>query len=112
MQRLGGADVGRLVVGKPALELVGVLEDLLQGAGHGHHLKYFLRAVIASTMTGTVVGVDEPEFDQAVGAGRANEHHESVVKVLVADRVVERVEESLSATPRLRTLARRRRSDS
>ncbi len=31
---------------------------------------------------------------------------ESVVKVLVADRVVERVEESLSATPRLRTLAR------
>jgi len=46
------ADVGRIVVREPALERVGVLEDLLQAAGHGHHLKYFRRAVIAWTMTG------------------------------------------------------------
>jgi len=31
---------------------VGVLEDLRQAAGHGHHFKYFLRTVIECTMTG------------------------------------------------------------
>jgi len=47
VQRRGIADVFRVVLREPTLQLVGMFEDLLQASGHGDHLKYFLRAAIA-----------------------------------------------------------------
>jgi hypothetical protein len=51
VERRSIADIGRLVLRGPTPEFVGMFEDLLQAAGHSHHL-YSLRAVIAWTMTG------------------------------------------------------------
>ena len=39
--------IGRLVVLEPLGELVGVIEDLLQGTGHGDHLRNLGRAIMA-----------------------------------------------------------------
>jgi len=53
------ADACRLVLLEPTLQFVGMFEDLLQATGHGHHLKYFLRVVIAWTMNSDRYDVDE-----------------------------------------------------
>jgi hypothetical protein len=41
-----------LVVLEPCGEFVGVVEYLLHGAGHAHHLRDFSRVLMAWTMTG------------------------------------------------------------
>jgi hypothetical protein len=47
--------VAGLVSFEASSEFVGVVEDLLGGAGHGGHLRYFGRAGMAWTMIGPPV---------------------------------------------------------
>jgi hypothetical protein len=53
--KLGGivSVVAGLVSFEPGGEFVGVVEDLLGGAGHGGHLRYFGRAGMACRMIGS-----------------------------------------------------------
>lgn len=53
-QRRGIFDIGWLgvVILEAGGELVSLVNDLLGGSGHRHHLKYFGRAGMAWTMTG------------------------------------------------------------
>jgi len=86
------ADICRLVLLEPTLPFVGMFEDLLQAARHGHHLKYILRAVIAWTMTGPWSVSRTPSYESS-GPRWPDDHHESLVEVLVANGMVERAED-------------------
>lgn len=59
-QMLGDGDLivrGRLVVLEALGELVGVVEDVLDGTGHGGHLMNFSRAGIAWTMGSIAINI-------------------------------------------------------
>ena len=77
--------VAGLVSIESGCEFVGVVEDLLGGAGHGGYLRYFGRAGMSCTMIGPVEGVDHVAVGDAVLAcAGSNERRIHVYKLACA----------------------------
>ena len=92
-QRSGVSDVVvGLVLFETGGELVGGVEDLLSGAGHGGHLRYFGRAGIAWMMMGPSELSVAPTSSRFPGGVGADEHRQAVIEVIDEDRVVEGVD--------------------
>ncbi len=90
-QRCGVAKVLGLCALAAGGEFVGVVDDLLGGAWHWNHLRYFGRAGMAWTMVGPSALSITPTLEEVAGGVGADEHHEAVIEIIDEHRMVERV---------------------
>lgn len=91
--------VGRVgfVAFETGCELVGVLEDLVYCAGHGHHLRYFSGAGMAWMITMARSPSTYPTSRMRAAPVRADHHGEPVAELPDPERVAVGVQDVLAA---------------
>jgi len=77
-------------------ELVGLVEDLSDSAGHEHHLRY-LPGRHRVHDDRPFVRRQDTDLQEVAGVVRSDEHHEAFVEVFDTDRVVERMDDGVIA---------------